>query len=229
MTVLEMHDYFKILVDKEDTLNNPNFDPEHIDFFLNEPGQDTLVKLRYSGRSSALGQAFEETQKRTDDIRILIENIVIPAEAFDNDNKPNSRFFTLPSNYWFAVNEECTVKYLDCNGESTTKLVRVKPTSHDDYTKVIRDPFSRPNKEEVLRLMYQNKVEIIGSSSVEPLEYTLRYIRKPSRISLSLNVDCELPDHLHMEVVNMAVKSAIRATQNDNEYQKMLNELQQQE
>lgn len=229
MTVLEMHDYFKVLVDKEDSLNYPNFEAEHIDFFLNDTGQDILVKQRYSGRPDAFGHSFEETQKRTDDLRILVTNSVISNGVNNEDNKPNSRFFTLPTNYWFAIGEEAVVEYTDCNGQSTTKTVRVKPISHDDYSKVIRDPFARPTQDEILRLMYQDKAELIGPADATIDSYVLRYIRKPARISLATSTDCELSDHLHLDVVQFAVTAAIRSTQNDNEYAKMLRELNRQE
>jgi hypothetical protein len=229
MTVSEMHDYFKSLIDKMDSLNYPNFEPEEIDLYLNEEGQDALVKLRYSGRPLAFGQAFEETQKRTDDLRILVTNAEIPALPIDAQNKPNSRFFQLPQDYWFAVNEEALVERSDCNGESVTDRVRITVTSHDDYTNVIRDPFKRPNGTKVLRLMFQDKAELIGSPTTNLVTYILRYIRKPIRISLSSLTDCELPDHLHQEVVKMAVAAATRATQPAQHYEMMLKELSKQE
>ncbi len=224
-----MHTSFKILLDKEDTLNFPNFEPEHIDYFLNEEGQDVLVKQRYSGRVDAKSQALEETQKRTDDLRVLITDVTILPEAVNVANKPNALFFTLPTDYWFAINEEANISYEDCSGASTTSRINVKPITHDKYTKVIRDPFKGPSKKELLRLMYQNSAELIFPTGVTITNYKLRYIRKPQRISLSLDVDCELPDYLHQEVVKTAVASAIRTTQSSAEYQKILNELNKQE
>jgi hypothetical protein len=229
MDVQQMHDYFKSLIDKMDSLNYPNFLPEEIDLYLNEEGQDALIKLRYSGRPLAHGQAFEETQKRSDDLRAVLASAEILPNSLSVENKPNSLFFDLPSNYWFAINEEAEVTYLDCNGESTTKRVNVRPISHDDYTKVIRDPFGRPSENQVLRLLYQNKAEIIGRPNITPSKYYLRYIRKAVRISLSLGVDCELADHIHQEVVKQAVLAATRATQPAGNYEGMLREIMKQE
>ena len=37
----------------------------------------------------------------------------------------------------------------------------------------------------------------------------ITYIRKPKEISLSLGVSCELPEHTHQEIVDMAVSSIL--------------------
>ena len=37
----------------------------------------------------------------------------------------------------------------------------------------------------------------------------ITYIRKPQKISLSLGIDCELPEHCHQEIVDMTVSSIL--------------------
>ena len=46
----------------------------------------------------------------------------------------------------------------------------------------------------------------------------ITYIRKPQKISLSLGLSCELPEHNHQEVVDMTVSSILEAFQ-DSRYQ----------
>ena len=61
-----MHIEFKLGLDKTDSLNYPNFEPEEIDLWLNR-AQDRFVKTRYVHNNKT--ETFEETQKRTDDLR----------------------------------------------------------------------------------------------------------------------------------------------------------------
>jgi len=284
MTSEEMHINFKIGVDKADTLSTPNFEPEEVDIFLNE-AQDRIVKTRYSG-NNPFRDSLEETQKRTDDLREVIENAEITPESLSNKNKPNSRFFVLPNVapeqvYWFAINEEAEIVYKPCDTELVTegtltsgsyyivtsgtitydsvdyvapsyilgsgrsftgtgimytaesKRVEVKPITHDVYNKIIKDPFNKPYENQVLRLMFKNQVELIGSENVVPSKLFLRYLRKPQRILLDLSVpsnsvDCELADHLHDEIVGKAVSIALEGIESKR-YQSNLNELNKQE
>ena len=116
---------------------------------------------------------------------------------------------------------------------ASSKRVEVKPIQHDDYNHIIKDPFNKPYHNQVMRLMFQDKAELIGTSTVVPSIYHLRYIRKPLAILLDLNtpsntVNCELSDHLHQEIVELAVSMALENIESVR-YQTNLNELSKQE
>jgi len=70
MTVLDMHQAFKIEFDKLDSVNYPNILPEEIDYLLNK-AQDRFVKQRY-GKNNIKRESFEEIQKRTEKRKIEI-------------------------------------------------------------------------------------------------------------------------------------------------------------
>ena len=297
MTVAEMHTAVDVLFDKEDSLNYPNFGPEHKDFFLNLH-QDRFVKHRYDGKA-ARNRGFEETQKRMDDLKNITEGVALVPLATAAVNYPHGRFVTLPSAvtdlYWFAITEQALVTRKACptqaitasgsivagqlyivlggtsvvyngttypshttfTGTTTTtatgavvtvatytgtgsvyiakqERVDVKPMQHDDYNKIVTDPFNRPCLDEkgkslLRRLEFQSKFEIIFPHDDYIFDsYILRYIRKPRRISLSLpaptGTDCELADHTHQEIVEMAVSSMLENTESGR-YQSNLNEL----
>jgi len=59
--------------------------------------------------------------------------------------------------------------------------------------------------------IYTNDIFIIDSVKIT-------YIRKPKEISLSLGVNCELPEHTHQEIVAMTVASILEAI-SDPRYQ----------
>lgn len=110
MTIYEMHTNLKLSLDKSDSLDDIYFEQEELDYWLNRAIR-SLVKTKYAGSSSARGEAFEQNQKRTDDLRTLIvETEITPSKGTSSD-KPNSYQASLPSSYWFRVGEEVTIAY----------------------------------------------------------------------------------------------------------------------
>ena len=280
MTVEEMHVSFKMLLDKLDSLNYANISPEQIDFILNKE-QDRFVKHRYDG-AQARNKGFEESQKRSDDLRNITKSASLSPQAVTSDNKKNGRFISLPSSsgeeYLFAIEEEAVVvrkkcpekivasgsivanqlyivfesaivydsvtvtpgEYFDGNAnvfdytgtgkvyEAVSEVAEVKPTTHDKYNKIKNDPFNKPvvdNEDKQLRrLQFAGQMEILLPDDVALDSYTLRYIRKPRRISLSSLVDCELAEHTHQEIIDMAVSSTLESIESPR-YRSNLNEL----
>lgn len=209
MTSVEMHIAFKFGMDKLDSLNYPDIEQDEIDLLLNQ-AQERFIKQRY-GINNNKRQSFEETQKRTDDLKELVYTANLTPNAFNSNNKPNGVFVTLPSTpgqeYWFAINEECIIQLTDCHNEIITRRVPVRAIQHDDYNKIITDPFDKPYEYEVIRLMENGQVELITDGS-SVTTYILRYIKKPVKITYNI-VDCELSDHTHQEIVDMAIDIAL--------------------
>lgn len=208
MTSTEQHRAFRFGLDKLDALNYPNFLPEEIDLLLNQ-AQDRYVKQRY-GLTNPKRDGFEEIQKRTEDLKELVQASNIAPLAYATDNiDVTARFFTLPLDHWFIIQERVEIGYTDCNGDTQTKLVEVRPTQHVEFDKVIKDAFKAPDKTKVLRLMENGRVEIVSDSTSTLNTYRLRYIKQPIRISLSPVVNCELSEHTHQEIVDEAIKIAL--------------------
>lgn len=210
MTAGEMVIAFKQGLDKFDSLNYPDFEADQIDLLLNQ-AQDTFVKQRY-GSTNVKRKSFEETQKRTEDIKNVVVNAILTPtpNAADNINT-NAVFVTLPQDYWIAVQELTGVSYLDCKGVTVTDRVYTLAIQHNDYSKLIDNPFGKPKEDKILRLMENGRVELIPPSNVTITDYHLRYIKEPVRIdSINIpNVDCELSSMVHQEIVNIAVQIAL--------------------
>jgi hypothetical protein len=208
MNIARMHTEFKAGFDKSESLSYPDFRPEEIDLFLNK-AISSIVKQRYSG-NNLRRESVEETQKRRDDLRNITSSKVVTAFTTNVENKPNGTFVDLPTDYWFALEEEVSISYYDCFGHTITARVSVKPITHDRYNKIKLDPFNVPDKIEVVSLPYEgfkNEIIIDGTSTL--LAYYIRYIRKPAEVSLSTLTDCDLSEHMHKEVVDYAVNLAI--------------------
>lgn len=236
MTITEMHQSFRFGMDKMDNLNYPNFLPEEIDLLLNQ-GQDRIAKQRY-GITNPKRTSFEETQKRTEDLKELIRQVVLTPIAntgvvnANSNISTNSVFVTLPSDHWFIIQERVIINSDRCNtttfqiyvpgyvGEDdqlvapvtitvTGKYAEVRPIQHLEFDKVVNDAFKAPDYDKVLRLMYEDKVEIIPNSNSTVVRYIMRYIKKPQQMSISTPTNCELSEHLHSEIVDEAIKIAL--------------------
>lgn len=210
MTASEMVTNFKFRLDKVDSLNYPNFENVEIDLLLNQ-ATERIIKQRY-GATNTKRTSFEETQKRTEDLK----NIVVTAPAllpFQTANNINSdsAFITLPADHYFTIFENCIITYPDCKSVNKQDTVPVVAIQHNDYNKNIDNPFSKPNKNKVLRLMEDGQVELIPATGISIVSYKLRYIRKPATIdSVTIpNVDSDLSEHLHDEIVDEAVTLAL--------------------
>ena len=209
MTVTELHIEFKFRMDKLDSLNYPNFLPEEIDLLLNN-AQQRIIKQRY-GKTNLKREGYEETQKRTEDLKNITVNAIITPSALASDNiDPIARFFTLPSNHWFTIQERSTITCNLC-GINVTNLVEVIPINHSEFSKRIKDPFSKPDEEQVLRLMENGKAELLSSCTL--VDYRLRYVKEPAVISLLGGVTSELSNQIHSEIVDMAVVIALEGTE----------------
>jgi hypothetical protein len=208
MTISEAHIAFKIGLDKIDSLNYPDILPEEIDFLLNQ-AQDRFVKQRY-GKTNTKREAFEETQKRTEDLKTIVKTAHISPSALSIDNISNTaRFYILPVEHRYIIQEQVDISYTDCHGTTTTKKVLVRPIQHDDYDKILYDPFNIPNDVKVLRLMAEGQVELIAGTGYTLGSYFLRYLKAPNRVSITTNISFELPEDVHQEIVDIAVDLAL--------------------
>jgi hypothetical protein len=111
MNIGEMHTALKLELDKSDSLNSISFEPEELDYWINKAIK-RFVKTRYSG-SNYKGAGFEQSQKRTDDLKSLVvfTTLNLTSNSGINNRLKNSYSATLPVNYWFSVAEECEIVF----------------------------------------------------------------------------------------------------------------------
>ena len=213
-----MHTALKLGLDKSEDLSYPHFEAEELDFWLNE-SVDRFIKTRYSG-SNVKGTGFEEAQKRTDDLSTLVEEVRrVPADAVDTGDKPNSYLVapydvldvpgTLPDDYMLFLNDEVSITFdHEVTGTETTIRTGVVECTSDSYYTKISDPYGEHvlhmNVAKPLRLFSSKGVELVTDGNYTIPYYYLRYIREPASIAVAQ--DCDLPEHTHREIVNLAVK-----------------------
>ena len=123
----------------------------------------------------------------------------------------------------FMIYEQCTLS--DENNCVNGRMVSVVPTIHDDLDKVLKNPFKSPNSRKVIRLDFDNKIELISKYNIS--NYKVRYLKKPNPIILvkleDLNIDKkqevsngETNPILHERIVQRAVQLAVQSKVKSN-------------
>ena len=123
----------------------------------------------------------------------------------------------------FMIYEQCTLS--DENNCINGRIVSVVPTIHDDLDKVLKNPFKSPNNRKVIRLDFDNKIELISKYNIS--NYKIRYLKRPNPIILvkleNLNIDKkqevsngETNPILHERIVQRAVQLAVQSKVKSN-------------
>jgi len=204
MLIERFHIEFQVFLDKRSTSQVPEIPSELVDLYLNE-AQERFIKTRYGGNNLYRTSA-EETQKRIDDLRVLIKTVEITPTL---DNLQESYDIVLPSDYMFLARVRARSVSQGC----ANWVDRVKITQHDDLEVVKKDPFNKPSNTEAVAYFEGNLLKL---ATVTGLVYNLSqltYFKRPVLMNLGtygeLKQECELPDHTHKEIIQMAVDIAI--------------------
>lgn len=211
-----LNSYFNI--EEFGKTSNPLKLDEYEKSVLLTKAQEEIVLEYYTGKNS-----FRESFEQTEEIRRYLSTLIktqVYTEPVDNIKgiSDNSNFYTLPEDLLYITYESVKINSKDkC---MTDKELTVLPITQDTFSKIKNNPFKNYNNRRVLRLDYQDKVELISKYKIK--EYLLRYLSKPSPIILvdlsddltinnsSKKADCLLHPALHESILNRAIELAIR-------------------
>lgn len=218
MTVQDMHYDFKSKLNKIDSQQYKNLRIPEIDRYLNE-ACGIFIKLIAEPRiNNHLG--FEINQRSIDDLRTLVKSESITPLLIISEPGPvdSTVDVIIPEDYMFYISSEAIISKDGCDDRKATVHIR----QHDDDFQ--ESPFDSSSFEwkEVNALFEGNRLKLyLNSFSVKKLN--LKYIRKhayihyaqgfqpggtytlPSGTVLTGTQDCELPEHTHAEIVDIAV------------------------
>ena len=219
-------DYTKQFADTEIVLN------EYEKSYFLTRAQEDIVKAIYNGLS--LSDSFEKTESAKRQLDALVKQIVYKGTTKQDTglhDKFNHYSFELPEDCWYIVFEQATTIKSDkkCDSE---KVLEVYPVTHDDYHRIVKNPFRGPNTRKALRLDFgKSQVEIVSNYVLG--KYLVRYLSKPSPIVLcdltaegisiegiTTPTECKLSELLHQEILDRAVQLAVTSRVALNKVQK---------
>ena len=219
-------DYTKQFADTEIVLN------EYEKSVFLTRAQEEIVKSIYNGLS--ISDSFEKTEAARRQLDALVKQVVYNGTTKQDTglhDKFNHYSFELPEDCWYIVFEQVTTIKSDKKCESE-KVLEVYPVTHDDYHRIVKNPFRGPNTRKALRLDF-GKLHIEIVSNYELSKYLVRYLSKPSPIVLcdltadgisidgvSTPTECELSELLHQDILDRAVQLAVTSRVALNKVQK---------
>lgn len=244
MTEQEFSDQFDILVDSykrfkslddRQILDSIEFNEYEKSVFLTK-SQETLIKECYSG--TVTGISFEQTEKLREELDALIvqesmakqSNTTTTTNSTLNPYKKDKYKHSLykhkdNSNCWYIIYEQVIFEGDDPCIKDT--VADVLPVTHDEYSRIVKNPFRGPNSRRVLRLNpAQDKIELVSLYDIS--NYIVRYIKKPEPIVLEalpngLTIDgigtsqtCKLSESLHQLILDGAVRLALQSVLSTN-------------
>lgn len=214
----------------------PGLEPYEISVILTQ-AQASLVKDMVSPKSNNLSEGFDDSARRQSDFKDLIATETLKVASSSDISgfnfNPSRRYYRSPSRAFIILNEE-----LSAVKAGTPLYYTVVPVSYDEYARLMMRPYKYPPKGQVWRLNLATGGESYGStynensefqvfeligrfSDVSSLEYRLRYVKRPHPIILEslsgsgLSIEgetnemtCQLPEHLHDEILSRAVALA---------------------
>lgn len=232
MTIKDMHYDFKKKFNKIDSQENRNFSIPEIDWTLNE-ALEIFCKMIINPRlKSYLG--FETSQRSVDDIRTLV---VRPESDPNASINIINNIVSLPNNYWIFRKADVIVEKPGCSPAKA----RFYFQQHDDEFE--ENSFSKSSFEwrHVNGVFFESGIKLYDDGTFVNKIFNLVYIKKPNYIHnaedfrngqyklpsgeiLTGKVECQLPDHTHREIVDIAVLIASGEI-NTSDYQLKLQKL----
>ena len=198
--------------------NNLAFDEYEKSIFLTKAQEQIVLELYQELEQS------EEVRKYLSNL-IKTDNYVPVGEQDETliNNNFKSYKVEISNDILFMIYEQCTLS--NENNCINNRIVSVVPTIHDDLNKVLKNPFKSPNSRKVIRLDFDNKIELISKYNIS--NYKVRYLKKPNPIILvkleDLNIDKkqevsngETNPILHERIVQRAVQLAVQSKVKSN-------------
>ena len=226
MNVQELSNLFDTLLqpyitkDNFDKQNTLAFDEYEKSIFLTKAQEQIVLELYQELEQSEEVRKYLSNLIKTDNYAPVGEQ----DETLINNNFKSYKV-EISNDILFMIYEQCTLS--DENNCINNKIVSVVPTRHDDLDKVLKNPFKSPNSRKVIRLDFDNKIELISKYNIS--NYKVRYLKKPNPIilvaledNLSINngdtkvSNGETNPILHERIVQRAVQLAVQSKVKSN-------------
>jgi len=204
-----MHKLADLLIDKADA---PWFTSEEKDMFINL-AMKQIVDVNY--------REFEKNEEARAKLNTLVRTKSEGTVAQVN--------LTTITDFRYTLALKGTTP--DSCGNLITR--KISPVQWDDEAGNQNDPFNK-NSDANLGYVQEN---IVGTGDVlrilsdtTPTNVSLVYLKTPVDVSNNLttpasNVNCELPESVHEEVVNLAVRKMLGTVESQIQYQFQANEI----
>lgn len=180
-------------------------DPFDIEGYLNK-SQYQYIKERWLSYQTpveniaALNQAFDELSPV---IKTDTGMAVVAAEAGFGSNA--KKIDTMPTDYWYYVRSSTKITRTGIQPLSD-EWAENMPIGTDKLFRSISGGGQWPIIINPLTYMIDDRVYLIHDGYTTVSQVDLTYLKKPIKLSLDTDNECELPEHLHYDIADYAVR-----------------------
>lgn len=224
ISVEELVYEFKLALNKVTRQDNVDIPIENIIVYLNQ-AQVSWIKNKLNP-NNIYKAGYEAIRKRIDDLQVLKEDNTELKPVKSNDLLHIGYNCSLEDakDYMFYINSYSVANKNTCSGILIHDLIR----SGDLTTRYLNVNYS-PSFEwrSTLVTLGDNNLTVYTDGSFQIDKVFISYLRYPKKIDIqgytkldntqSINQDCELPEYAKQDIVDLAVKFAAQA--NDNQAQ----------
>lgn len=193
---------------------------------LNE-AQLKLIKLKMDPNNT-LGLGLDSFKKRYEDLAILMQPFIDHPLALvstdENLNKYTADLKLLTPEYMFYIDSY----FIATKGQCKNKIIYVNQdlVKHSDIITLLTNTNYRPSFEhaESFCTISNFKISIYTDGTFTPSTIYVSYMKYPQRIdypgyvkldgTASIHTDCELPEYLEDELLNLAIQELAMDTEN---------------
>lgn len=211
MTTQEMHNAVRLGVQTFDSYTHDLVLPEEIDVILNQM-QDKFIKQRYYFLSNTKGVGFEGSKKRLHDLQSIVKSSYI---STDDD------VILVPADCLYLVSIQEDIEYLGIQLNN----VKVELVEHERLLDLLNNPFRTTNHKNILATLQGQELTLHTKNKFILIGCKFTYIKIPRKIDISSpnTTTCELPEHTHNEIVDMAVQDILEKLESPR-YKTIINE-----
>lgn len=220
-------------------VNDPNKPTSDMTLYWLNQAVMKFVKTRYSGLNTKT-EAFEQSQKRTEDLRTLVTSVETSATKTTN-SLPNEYTVELENDHLMllstkvgilpsddSIGSACWNK--DASGKYITRYSDPIQVTQDTLDRALENSLSEHNLHycaaKPLRLVKGNTICFYTDDNYKVDKCHITYLKTPTAITLdSPFVEyTDLPEHTHQEIVKLAVQMYLESTA-DQRYTSYSNEV----
>lgn len=194
---------------------------------LNE-SQITLIKQKVSGFSTIPGLGLDSFRKRYEDLESLIisykKGKLSLTKGDKNINEWVADITKLKPQYMFYIDSYIIAS----KGRCKNRIIWINKelAKHGDLQFLLNNDHYKPSFEyqETFNFISSNEISIFTDNTFEPSDIYISYLRYPVYInkegyemldgSSSVNTDCELPDYMEDELIDLTVRNLAMYTEN---------------
>lgn len=185
-----------------------SFTTEDIQYFLNEAINVIITKkLKTSKKESRNG--IKVSQRELDEIRsLLVKNISLVKDVGLSNLEYD--VYTLPDDYYFLISDKSST--ISC---SVTKVYQNRLYSTENLYEILEDTHFGTKYNSPVSELSTEKLYVYKNSNFTIDSVIIDYIKKWIEIDILNNINTDLNENIHKQIVNVAVNIAYENIDNN--------------